>query len=104
MKLMIVLFSLVTAQMALSNCLGEGQIIAKVAGIKSKSLSNCTVDIDANSITQYNVNQTCILDIQEVLYKGVEVGLKDGHDCRFDAGDAISGILVLNKAGQIILE
>ncbi len=101
---MILLFSIATAQISFANCLGEAQIIAKVANVKSKSLSNCTVDIDANSITQYNVNRTCILDIQEVLYKGVEVGLKDGHDCRFDAGDDISGVLVLNNAGQIILE
>jgi hypothetical protein len=104
MKLSIVLFSMFTAQVSMANCLGEAQIIAKVAGIKSKSLSNCTVDIDFNSIKQYNTNMTCILDIQEVLYKGVEVGLKDGHDCALDLGDDISGVLVLNTAGTITLE
>jgi hypothetical protein len=104
MKLSIVLFSVLVAQISMANCLGEAQIIAKVASIKSKSLTSCSVNIDANTIVQYNVNQTCPLDIQEVLYKGVEVGLNNGHDCALDSGDDISGVIFLNEAGTINLE
>lgn len=104
MKLSIVLLSLLTAQLSFANCLGEAQIIAQVSGVKSKSLGHCTVDINEQSIRLYNVNMTCPLDASEVLVAGVEVGLKNGHDCALEAGDEISGVLVLNKAGIIILE
>jgi hypothetical protein len=104
MKLSIVLLSLLTAQLSFANCLGEAQIIAQVSSIKSKSLSHCTVDIDVDSVKQYNVNMTCPLDLSAVLVAGVDVGLKNGHDCAMDAGDEITGVLVLNKAGKIILE
>lgn len=104
MKLTLVILSLLTAQFSFANCLGEAQIIAQVSGVKSKSLGHCTVDINVETIRQYNVNMTCPLDLSEVLVAGVDVGLKNGHDCALEAGDEISGVLVLNKAGKIILE
>ncbi len=91
-------------QFTFANCLGEAQIIAQVSAVKSKSHSHCTVEINAESIKQFNMNMTCPLDLSEVLMAGVDVGLKNGHDCALDAGDEISGVLVLNKAGKIILE
>ncbi len=104
MKLSIILLSLVMTQFAFANCLGESQITAQVSAVKSKSLSHCTVEISTESIRLYNMSMTCPLDLAEVMIAGIEVGLKNGHECALDAGDEISGILVLNKDGKIILE
>lgn len=104
MKLSIVLFSLLAGQISIANCLGEAQIIAKVADIKSKSVTSCSVNIDVNSIQQYNSSQICALDIDDVLSKGVEVGLVNGQDCALNSGDSISGVLVLNSTGTITLD
>lgn len=103
MKLVIAaLFSLLSTS-AIAACLGEAQIIAKVQ-TNAKSLSRCVAIIDATTIVQYNENTVCPLDISEVLEKGVEVGLQNGHDCRIEAGDFISGVLVKTQAGSIVLE
>jgi hypothetical protein len=103
MKLLVVALISVVAQTSMANCLGEAQIIAKVQGNK-KSLSSCVAMIDSSSIVQYNESMVCPLDLGEVLEQGVEVGMKDGHDCRLEAGDVITGVLVKNQAGKIVLE
>ncbi len=84
-------------------CTGEAQIIAKVGSIE-KTMTSCTARLDSSSIRFYAENGTCPLDIDEVLAQGIEVGLKDGHDCRFDVGSELSGVLVKNSAGRLVLE
>ncbi len=103
MKLLVVALISVVAQASMANCLGEAQIIAKVSENK-KTLSSCVAMIDSSSIVQYNESMVCPLDLGEVLEQGVEVGMKDGHDCRLEAGDVITGVLVKNQAGKIVLE
>jgi hypothetical protein len=101
------IFFILTVMMAVNafantNCLGEAQIIAKVAGIQKKTLLNCRVQVGA--VSTYNMNQNCPLDIDEVLSYGVEVGLKDGHDCALNSGDILTGIIVKDSAGRLVLE
>lgn len=103
MKLLVVAFITVLTQVSMANCLGEAQIIAKVQSTQ-KSLSSCVVSIDSSSIVQYNESGVCPLDLSEVLQSGVEVGMSNGHDCRLEAGDVITGVLVKNQAGVIVLE
>lgn len=85
-------------------CSGEAQIIAKVDQIIDGDMFNCVVSIDSNSIVQYNVNQTCPLDMNEVLKKGVALGLINGHDCPLSSGDDISGVIVKTAWDTLVLE
>jgi hypothetical protein len=103
MKLIVAALISVVAQASMASCLGEAQIIAQVSG-NTKSLTSCIAHVDSSSIVQYNESGVCPLDLGEVLEKGVEVGMKDGHDCRLQAGDVITGVLVKNQAGIIVLE
>ena len=103
MKFLVVALISVMAQASMANCLGEAQIIAKVSE-NTKTLFSCVAHVDASSIVQYNESGVCPLDLGEVLQSGVEVGMKDGHDCRLQAGDVITGVLVKNQAGVIVLE
>jgi hypothetical protein len=108
MKTLILVVTVLTAQFAMAQkpaCQQEAQIIAKVAGRSTDSLTHCSIKIDPASIVQYNVNQLCPLDLSEVLEQGIEVGLTNGHDCDTPApGSDISGVLVKTLSGAIILE
>lgn len=103
----LILFALIASPLAFAQatCLGEAQIIAQVAGVKNKTMLNCSVEIDPATIRHYSESMVCPLGIDEVLAEGIEVGLKDGHDCRLERGDTLSGIVVRSAAtGKIILE
>ena len=104
MKAFAVIFSLLTLTLAAnaqSSCLGEAQIIAKVAGKKTDSLTYCRVMI--KDVSFYNESIVCPLDLSEVMEKGITIGLKNGHDCEVDS-DTISGVLVKTKRGDIIID
>ena len=108
MKTLILIVTVLATQFAMAqnqSCQQEAQIIAKVSGRSTDSLTYCSVKIDPASIVQYNVNQLCPLDLSEVLEQGIEVGLTNGHDCDSPApGTDISGVLVKTRSGAIILE
>ena len=89
---------------AQASCLGEAQIIAKIASIQSDSLSTCKAYIDLTAVRIYNESMVCPLDLSEVHSKGVEVGFVDGHDCRLQSGDELNGTLVKINDELIVLE
>lgn len=105
MKSLIIIASILSASLfagaAEKSCVAEAQIIAKVGELRGNSTTSCRVFI--SSVVMYNENMTCPLDISEVMQKGIEIGLKNGHDCEYDS-DIISGVLVQNSAGIISLE
>lgn len=103
MRLALVLASLLIGSAASANCLGEAQIISKVTAI-DKSLISCKAQVTAQSVSFYQENQLCPLDLAEVVSQGVEVGLENGHDCKLNVGDTLTGILVLQPHGVIFLE
>lgn len=78
-------------------CQQEGQIIAKVLGTEKKSMTECRLYVD---IIDYRESIVCPLDRSEVISEGIEIGMKNGHDCETDAKE-VSGYLVKNKAGVI---
>ncbi len=86
---------------AQEGCQQEAQIIAKVSATQKSGLSSCLVQI--SEIQQFNPSYVCPLFVGE-LSQGIEVGMKSGHDCAFDVGDPISGVLVKNQSGVIVLE
>ena len=92
------------AQFEQEACQPEAQIIAHVTSYEKWDLYDCVVRISPKHITQYNINQTCPLDIDEVLANGISVGLVNGHDCALNVGDVISGVLVKKPTGTIVLE
>lgn len=107
MKTILISVVILISQLAIADapaCTGEAQIIAKVDQIISRDMSECVVSIDAKSIVQYNVNRTCPLELSEVLEKGVEVGLSNGHDCNYNPGDDISGVIVRTAWDTLVLE
>lgn len=104
MKAFTVIFSLLSLTLAAnaqSSCIGEAQIIAKVAGKKTDSLTYCRIMVKEVSFYSENIN--CPLDRSEVMEQGIEIGLKNGHDCEYDS-DSISGVLVKTKRGDIIID
>lgn len=102
MKAFAVIFSILSLSLfANATCIGEAQIIASVGELKTDSMTTCRVMI--SRVSTYNENINCPLDVSEVMSEGIEIGLKNGHDCEFES-DTISGVLVKNKAGRIYLE
>ena len=106
MKQLIIITTLLVSQISFAApvCSGEAQIIAKVGQIINRDMSECVISIDTNTIVQYNVNQLCPLDLSEVMEKGVEVGLSNGHDCNYNPGDDISGVIVKTAWDTLVLE
>lgn len=84
-------------------CEAEAQIIAKVSSLR-KSLSGCQVSVISETIQFFKSSQVCALEQSEVEKSEIEVGLSGGHDCRYDIGDTISGVLVKKSNGRIILD
>lgn len=104
MKSVAVIFSLLALSLsanAQSACLGEAQIIAKVDSLNTNSMTFCRVMV--KEISFYNESAICPLNVADVLEQGIEIGLKNGHDCEYDS-DTISGVVVRTKAGHLILE
>lgn len=89
---------------AQAECLGEAQVIAPIVSTQSDNLHYCRVYIDQSQARVYNESMVCPLDISEVVAKGVEVGLKNGHECRLQSGEELNGIIVKTKTGSIIWE
>jgi hypothetical protein len=83
-------------------CQQEAQFISKVKSL-TKDYTGCVVKIDLNNTKIYNPSMVCPLEIEEVVAEGIQVGLRDGHDCAFDVGDEISGVIV-RKNSKLILE
>ncbi|MFZ3230943.1 MAG: hypothetical protein WA160_12115 [Pseudobdellovibrio sp.] len=104
MKTALILSLLTLGSFSYADCLQEAQIIAKVKAVETKTLSSCKVSIDIKSIQHFSSSQACPLSIEDVLTSTVEVGLSSGHDCRLEAGDTLTGVLVKNSAGVIVLE
>lgn len=85
---------------AQANCIGEAQIIGRISEVR-KTLTSCRAFLSAD--TRIQTSMACPLDEGKLYSEGIEVGLMNGHDCKMEAGDSISGILVDN-GHQIILE
>lgn len=98
MKSFILTAALIVTQSALANaCIGEAQFIARVAQVSPASQAGCLVQISA--VKMYNENQTCPLDIDEAMNRPIAV-----KSCSYKAGDEISGIIVVNENGDLVLE
>ncbi len=100
----ICLLTVLNLSTASANCLGEAQIIAKITGRSTNSLTFCTAKIDASSVRVYNQNGMCPMDLSEVISKGIEMNLSNGHDCDINVGDEINGVIVKRIDGKIVLE
>lgn len=89
--LLVCLFSLTVSAQA--GCIGEAQILGKVQNVV-KTLSSCKVFLTNDTLIQSS--GVCPLDEGKLYSEGAVVGMLNGHDCAFNAGDSISGILVDN--------
>ena len=100
MKSLVLFASVLTAGIfanAQSACQQEGQIIAKVIATQKISMTECRMMV---KIIDYRESIVCPLAQSDVEQEGIEIGMKNGHDCETDATD-VSGYLVRNKAGVI---
>ena len=84
-----------------AECAGEAQFIAKVGEANFRLGSGCRVTITEPQI--YNENPFCPLMIEDVNSIGIEAPVINGHECAWQPGDIISGVLVL-KGDKIIIE
>ena len=102
MKSLLIIATILSASLfSNASCIGEAQIIAKVNKKVTDSMTYCRVTV--SNVSFYKENMTCPLDLSEVMSYGIEIGLKNGHDCELDS-DTITGVLVQNSAGDIYLE
>lgn len=98
--IMIFLMSLSSSSFA---CFGEAQIVTQVAKYEN-TLMSCRAFVDTNMISFFSENQACPLKLSEIISKGIEVGLQDGHDCAVEIGEKIDGVVVKNAAGDLTIE
>lgn len=103
MKLFVVFLTLFLSSIFARACDGEAQIIARIETVKI-SMTSCKAFVDLLSVKFYAPNRFCPLDIADIASEGVEVGLKNGHDCRLEPGDELNGTVSKNKGGHLILE
>lgn len=94
------LFLSLTAN-AQSSCLGEAQISAKVAELKTDSMTYCKIMV--KDVNYFSASQVCPLDLSEVLSKGIDIELTNDHECNYNS-ETISGVIVKNQAGKIIID
>lgn len=94
----VVAFSVAAFSQSASACLGEAQIITKVASSSAVSAETCLVKIQPASF--FNESLVCPLDYATVVETGI---LVSASTC--PASDAaISGIVVLRADGSLVLE
>ncbi len=89
-------------------CLGEAQIIATVT--TSGPINNgaapatkCRLSIHSYGIKFYSENGLCPLSIVDVLAKGIVVQA-NADSCSIEAGQELSGVIILKDDGSIVLE
>jgi len=85
-------------------CLGEAQIIAKISRIGFTSPTTCYIKLDIEDIKHYASNALCPLDLSEVVQSEISVPTIDQGQCSAVEDDMISGVVVKEKSGRLILE
>ena len=80
-------------------CLGEAQIIANVQEVRSLNPEIDLVFINSQTVSFYQENRTCPLDLSEVLHNGINVKNNYLHH-----GSTLSGVVVKAQDGRLILE
>ncbi len=95
--------TVLTSQFAVA-CLGEAQIIAEVNGVAQTEHGTCAISISAPSVSFYQVNKHCPLELETFLNLPLEIPTKQNGACGIHPGGQISGVLVLNADGKITLE
>lgn len=103
MKFLIVTVVALVSQMTFAACLGEAQIVASVKKVVRITPTSCLAFVDQSSVSVYNVNQTCSLDLNEVLASGIVISSWQEH-CSNKVGDVLSGVVVKDTNSVIVLE
>lgn len=101
----LIIFSLInsfTLQAYSQTCLGEAQFIAKVESVQKLNENSCLVKLA--DISQYRPSMVCPLSYSLAQTAGVLVGMSSQQACLYQVGQEISGILVLNADGSLILD
>jgi hypothetical protein len=93
---------LLTSVSYANQCLGEAQIIATVAFNEPVSADSCRATVQAN-VRFYAESQVCPLSFSDVVSKGILIPA-DSFQCSLLPGDEISGVIVLDEAGNISLD
>ena len=104
-----IILVLAFSQTATANCLGEAQIIAKAESAKVERYVEemrviCRVKISESSVQFFAPNQLCPLDLAEVLNSGLVVAVNFSTECPIQAQDVFSGVLAVQRDGEIRLE
>lgn len=100
------LFTLVTttavkSQAALPTCIGEAQFAAEPAYTKKNGPNSCRLFI--KNVSHYSEHIFCPLSLSEVMEHGIEIGMRNGHDCEYDYPQ-VSGIIVKRAEGLLYLD
>lgn len=107
--LLILLFSLSTGASVCDEY--QAQIIADVVSVETDSLTFCRAKVSYNSIkvfnpygdNQYIDGDICPLYRQEVVTKGIDFPLINGHDC--EVPDEINGVIYkMENSNKISVE
>ncbi len=85
------------------SCPEQGVLVAKVSRTKKDGYFSCKAFIDKSDVAIYEADPVCPLKLEAVLRGGIEVGIKDGHDCGLSTGDKIEGRVVRDSNGALFL-
>lgn len=100
--LIIALFSVLSFQ-AFSCTQDEAQVTMVVTSVETDSMHYCKAFVSEESISHFNEHIRCPLTQSEVIAKGIDFPLVNGHDCNVEVGDVISGYLI-TSGNKIIID
>ncbi len=83
-------------------CLVEAKLVAKVESTEKDGFLRCLARINPDEVSYFETNPACPLSLKEIVRQGIEVGIKDGHDCTVSSGDEVSGRLKKTTDGAIV--
>jgi len=85
-------------------CIGEAQIIAEAQAVEPIDAKNCLVTINPLSVRFFSQNSTCPLDLTAILNNRVKIANKSNGTCSLHPGSEVSGVIVVDQEGSLVLE
>lgn len=100
--LFVALFSVLSFQ-AFSCSQNEAQVAMVVTSVETDSMHYCKAFVSEESISHFSEHIRCPLTQSEVIAKGIDFPLVNGHDCNVEVGDVISGYLI-TSGNKIVID
>lgn len=101
MKTLVIILMLVCTNVYACIYEAEAQFVGEIEEVETDSNTYCRGIVDPSKVSFFRENMFCPLDLGEIVEQGIEMPLKNGHDC--EVPGQVGGILVLQD-GKIFFE